>query len=295
MNIKKCLDYQKQFFTDFAQAWQKRSDLDLYQMIDTTAKSLRLEVSEVPAYILAYDKEAQNELEAYLQKGLTHWLRQDIPFFEIDARGVIMFGDWYHRRQFGRLDVWNRQMIQNTPNQQQILPELERYASDSETYLEDRLQRLHDELFTDVKDLEHDLERAQTAAETAQTEVHSRISRERPQPQNGTGRLKSLFGFGDEPEEQPEPVAPVTPAPSKPVNTTQIMDLKNRLRTAKSDAEVEFDDQKRQIEVEVAVIRYEYQAIMNHYSSIEQFENALAHISESYLAALSEKGADQDA
>jgi hypothetical protein len=294
MNIKKCLDYQKQFFTDFAQAWQKRSDLDLYQMIDTTAKSLRLEVSEVPAYILAYDKEAQNELEAYLQKGLTHWLRQDIPFFEIDSRGVIMFGDWYHRRQFGSLDVWNRQIIQNTPNQQHILPELERYASDSDTYLEDRLQRLHDELFADVKDLEHDLERAQSAAETAQAEVHSRISRERPQPQNGTGRLKSLFGFGDEPEE-PEPVAPVTPTPSKPVNTTQIMDLKNRLRTAKSDAEAEFDDQKRQIEVEVAVIRYEYQAIMNHYSSIDQFENALAHISESYLDALSEKGADQDA
>ena len=61
MTIQSSLDYQTKFFTDFAKAWADHSTFRLYQGIDTTAENLRLELSDAPGYILAYDKSAQRE------------------------------------------------------------------------------------------------------------------------------------------------------------------------------------------------------------------------------------------
>ncbi|ANK60362.1 hypothetical protein [Loigolactobacillus backii] len=278
MDTEKCLNYQKQFFIDFAQAWHDRSDLELYRKIDTTASSLRLETSEVPAYILAYDKQAQAELKAYLQRGLTKWLRTYIPFFEINSEGVVMFGDWYHRRQFGVLDVWNRQIIQTDELQQQILPELEGYEKDNDNYLQNRLDQLHEQLYQEANELHADLDRATENADSAVAQ--SRLNRDKA-PQQNSGRLKNLLNFMDNNSgnEETADSETTTPAP----NAAEIDDLKTRFTAAKQLADTHYDEQKRQLEVEVAVIRYEYQAIVNQYSSLTQFENALVHIQESYL------------
>ena len=69
MSIETSLTYQKKFFSDFTDAWHKKSRYRLYQGIDATAENLRLDIEEAPGYILAYDKSAQAELHDFLQIG----------------------------------------------------------------------------------------------------------------------------------------------------------------------------------------------------------------------------------
>lgn len=290
MSIEKSLDYQKRFFTNFAAAWRDHSDLDLYRGIDATADALRLDLSEVPGYILAYDKQAQAELRAYLQKGLIQWLQTYIPFFEISADGVVMFGDWYHRRQFGVLDVWTRQIMQYADEERQILPDLENYAADPENYLKKRLARLHDDIFADADHLQSQLEKAQHQAEE-QPEAPTRSSRDRNSSGGFKGLMKNLI---DQPDSQ---------AAEKPQGTenSTIANLQEQLKTARAAAQAHYDEEKRQLQVKAAVTNYEYQAIMSQYSSVTQFENSLQHIADSYMASLeagpqlaAQQGSDDD-
>ena len=53
MSIETSLTYQKKFFSDFTDAWHKKSRYRLYQGIDATAENLRLDIEEAPGYILA--------------------------------------------------------------------------------------------------------------------------------------------------------------------------------------------------------------------------------------------------
>ena len=274
MDIEKSLDYQKRFFTNFAAAWQDHSDLDLYRGIDATADALRLDLSEVPGYILAYDKQAQSELRAYLQKGLVEWLQTYIPFFEVSADGIVMFGDWYHRRQFGVLDVWTRQIMQYSDAERQILPDLETYAADPENYLKKRLANLHDETYSEADHLQSRLEQAQ-AAVAAEPDALTRSSRER----SGGGFKGLMKNFIDQPEDEAAPQSSQT-------DSSEVASLQSQLKAARAEAQVRYDEEKRQIQVEAAVTNYEYQAIISQYSSLQQFENSLQHIADSYMASL---------
>lgn len=274
MDIEKSLDYQKRFFTNFAAAWQDHSDLDLYRGIDATADALRLDLSEVPGYILAYDKQAQSELHAYLQKGLVEWLQTYIPFFEVSADGIVMFGDWYHRRQFGVLDVWTRQIMQYSDAERQILPDLETYAADPENYLKKRLANLHDEAYSEADHLQSRLEQAQ-AAVAAEPDALTRSSRER----SGGGFKGLMKNFIDQPEDEAAPQSSQT-------DSSEVASLQSQLKDARAEAQARYDEEKRQIQVEAAVTNYEYQAIISQYSSLQQFENSLQHIADSYMASL---------
>ncbi|MGO3380663.1 MAG: hypothetical protein ACTIMD_02205 [Loigolactobacillus coryniformis] len=274
MDIEKSLDYQKRFFTNFAAAWQDHSDLDLYRGIDATADALRLDLSEVPGYILAYDKQAQSELRAYLQKGLVEWLQTYIPFFEVSADGIVMFGDWYHRRQFGVLDVWTRQIMQYSDAERQILPDLETYAADPENYLKKRLANLHDEAYSEADHLQSRLEQAQ-AAVAAEPDALTRSSRER----SGGGFKGLMKNFIDQPEDEAAPQSSQT-------DSSEVASLQSQLKAARTEAQARYDEEKRQIQVEAAVTNYEYQAIISQYSSLQQFENSLQHIADSYMASL---------
>lgn len=274
MDIEKSLDYQKRFFTNFAAAWQDHSDLDLYRGIDATADALRLDLSEVPGYILAYDKQAQSELRAYLQKGLVEWLQTYIPFFEVSADGIVMFGDWYHRQQFGVLDVWTRQIMQYSDAERQILPDLETYAADPENYLKKRLANLHDEAYSEADHLQSRLEQAQ-AAVAAEPDALTRSSRER----SGGGFKGLMKNFIDQPEDEAAPQSSQT-------DSSEVASLQSQLKAARAEAQVRYDEEKRQIQVEAAVTNYEYQAIISQYSSLQQFENSLQHIADSYMASL---------
>lgn len=274
MDIEKSLDYQKRFFTNFAAAWQDHSDLDLYRGIDATADALRLDLSEVPGYILAYDKQAQSELRAYLQKGLVEWLQTYIPFFEVSADGIVMFGDWYHRRQFGVLDVWTRQIMQYSDAERQILPDLETYAADPENYLKKRLANLHDEAYSEADHLQSRLEQAQ-AAVAAEPDALTRSSRER----SGGGFKGLMKNFIDQPEDEAAPQSSQT-------DSSEVASLQSQLKAARAEAQARYDEEKRQIQVEAAVTNYEYQAIISQYSSLQQFENSLQHIADSYMASL---------
>ncbi|MFD0898218.1 hypothetical protein [Loigolactobacillus binensis] len=274
MDIEKSLDYQKRFFTNFAAAWQDHSDLDLYRGIDATADALRLDLSEVPGYILAYDKQAQAELRAYLQKGLVEWLQTYIPFFEVSADGIVMFGDWYHRRQFGVLDVWTRQIMQYSETERQILPDLETYAKDPKNYLKKRLASLHDDVFADADHLQSQLEKAQ-AAVAAEPDAATRSSRER----TGGGFKGLMKNFIDQPETNES-------VPQSTSDTSEVASLQSHLNTARAEAQARYDEEKRQLQVEAAVTNYEYQAIIGQYSSLKQFENSLQHIADSYMASL---------
>lgn len=274
MDIEKSLDYQKRFFTNFAAAWQDHSDLDLYRGIDATADALRLDLSEVPGYILAYDKQAQSELRAYLQKGLVEWLQTYIPFFEVSADGIVMFGDWYHRQQFGVLDVWTRQIMQYSDAERQILPDLETYAADPENYLKKRLANLHDEAYSEADHLQSRLEQAQ-AAVAAEPDALTRSSRER----SGGGFKGLMKNFIDQPEDEAAPQSSQT-------DSSEVASLQSQLKAARTEAQARYDEEKRQIQVEAAVTNYEYQAIISQYSSLQQFENSLQHIADSYMASL---------
>lgn len=274
MDIEKSLDYQKRFFTNFAAAWQDHSDLDLYRGIDATADALRLDLSEVPGYILAYDKQAQSELHAYLQKGLVEWLQTYIPFFEVSADGIVMFGDWYHRRQFGVLDVWTRQIMQYSDAERQILPDLETYAADPENYLKKRLANLHDEAYSEADHLQSRLEQAQ-AAVAVEPDALTRSSRER----SGGGFKGLMKNFIDQPEDEAAPQSSQT-------DSSEVASLQSQLKAARAEAQARYDEEKRQIQVEAAVTNYEYQAIISQYSSLQQFENSLQHIADSYMASL---------
>ena len=128
MTVEASLNYQQIFFNDFATAWSDWSTYRLYQGIDKTASTLRLEVTETPGYILAYDKNAQDELNDFLQAAFVKFLREHVPFFEVSDDGQVFFGDWYHRRQFGQLSVFTRTIDQATPQERNILPQLMAFA-----------------------------------------------------------------------------------------------------------------------------------------------------------------------
>nr|WP_243680775.1 hypothetical protein [Lacticaseibacillus manihotivorans] len=81
MTVEASLTYQQTFFQRFRQGLAGPVDVSLVSSIDKTASSLRLEVTETPGYILAYDKGAQDELHDFLQKAFVAFLREHVPFF----------------------------------------------------------------------------------------------------------------------------------------------------------------------------------------------------------------------
>ncbi len=153
MSIETSLTYQKKFFSDFTDAWHKKSRYRLYQGIDATAENLRLDIEEAPGYILAYDKSAQAELHDFLQIGFIDFLRQHIPFFEVNDQGTIYFGNWYHRRDFGHINVILRAITQSTDEQRKILPQLEAFSDDPDHYLDRQLDAMRKEVYRDVDSL----------------------------------------------------------------------------------------------------------------------------------------------
>lgn len=277
MSVENSLAYQQKFFSDFASAWEDHSYYRLYTGIDHTAENLRLDIHEVPGYVLAYDKSAQQELHHFLRDNLIKWLRQAIPFFEISDDGRIFFGDWYHRREFGSLDVFARSIVHQNEAQQDILPHLSQFAQDPDHYLDSQIERLRKTTYQHATDLHSRLE----ALEAQQDEP---VQEEERPSSSGSGFRGLLKNFID-PEESTTQGAP---KPSRHALTggADITQVRRQFEAAKEEADRQFDSDKRQMQVAAAVTRYEYQAVMNHYSSIDQFINALTNLRVNYMKAL---------
>ncbi|MFD1392541.1 SbcC family exonuclease [Lacticaseibacillus jixianensis] len=270
MTVESSLNYQNNFFKAFAKAWADRSTYRLYQGIDDTSETLRLALTETPGYILAYDKGAERELHDFLRQDFIAFLRQHIPFFEVSDQGDVFFGDWYHRRQFGVIDVFARGIVQRTDAERDILPQLRAFAEDPDHFLDHQLEALRKDTYQEVDRLHRQIEDAEAdAASTVATQPEAPASRVR-------GFLKS---FVDPDQEQ-------SSTPPRKAGTIDPSQLKARFDSAKAAADEAFDAQKRQLQVAAAITRYEYQAVLATYSSVEQFENILSSLQADFMRAL---------
>ncbi|WDF83023.1 SbcC family exonuclease [Lacticaseibacillus pabuli] len=288
MSVENSLAYQQKFFGEFAKAWQDHSYYRLYAGIDKTAETLRLDIHEVPGYILAYDKSAQKELRHFLQSNLVDWLREYVPFFEVSDDGHVYFGDWYHRREFGSLDVFARSIVHQSESQQAILPHLSQFAQDPDHYLDDQIEHLRKEVYQRATDLHARLENLETSEDEPE-ELQQRSS-----SNSGSGFRGLLKNFIDPDDAPSSSNSSNGDAPKKrPLsNTNEISQVRTQFEDAKDDADQRFDAEKRQLQVDAAVTRYEYQAVMNRYSSIDQFINILTNLRKDYMKAL--KAAEEE-
>lgn len=277
MTVESSLHYQQTFFNDFTDAWAKQSTFRLFQGIDKTASTLRLEVAETPGYILAYDKAAQDELRLFLQKAFVAFLREHVPFFEVSDDGDVFFGDWYHRRQFGTLNVFSRNIDQSTSEERNIMPQLTAFAQDPEHYLDNQLEALRKDIYRGVNDLHNQLEAAEAEAPVQPTRSTNTAGG------SFRGLLKNFIDPDDAQDDTPQP----TPTRRR---TQAPADLKQRFDAAKAQADSEFDAKKRTMQVSAAITRYEYQAVIGTYSSITQFENILANLKDDFMRALEVQG-----
>ncbi len=277
MTVKSSLNYQQTFFNDFGAAWDKHSTYRLYQGIDKTATNLRLELNETPGYILAYDKDAQEELRGFLQKAFVTFLREHIPFFEVADDGRVFFGDWYHRREFGQLSVFTRTIDQVTSEERNILPQLVAFAEDPDHYLDNQLEALRKDIYRQVNDLHNQLEAASVEEPAQPTRTASTTG----------GSFRGLLKNFIDPDDADDEANAPTPAPKR--HTPVPSNLKQRFDEAKAAADDEFDAKKRTMQVSAAITRYEYQAVISTYSSITQFENILANLKSDFMRALEAK------
>jgi hypothetical protein len=292
MSVETSLAYQQQFFTAFAKAWSDKSDYRLYKGIDDTARTLRLDIHEVPGYVLAYDKSAQEELHHYLRKNLISWLREYIPFFEVADDGRVFFGDWYHRREFGRLDVFAREIMHQDEDQRAILPHLQEFAADPDHYLDVQVEQLRKACYQHATDLHSQLETLEadnadpdTTRQNAPAASGSTTTRLR-------GLLKNFMDPDADTSDDAKEEAPATPT-RHAYHGVDINRVRAQFQEAKEAADAEFDAKKRSLQVAAAVTRYEYQAVLTTYSSIDQFINILSNLPKDYTQAL--KKAEEDA
>lgn len=286
MKINECLNYQTRFFNNFNQAWQNHSDLMLYKQIDNTAENLRLDISEVPGYILAYDQQAQQELHDYLQEGLIAWLKHYLPFFEINHNGVVMFGNWYHRRRFGVLDTWRRKIIQTNADEQSVIPELEKYAEDPKNYLDNQIKHVHDIVYDDANSLKRRINKLEKQNNEAPVADETSAAPKEEHP-TSSSRLSSFFANlidDDDKNNKKENTDKHIVTSNHDDNDMQA--LQDQYSVALADADERFINQKRAVQVEAAVVNYEYQAIMSEFSSFNQFLNALLKMPQAYTEYL---------
>ncbi|WP_155286931.1 SbcC family exonuclease [Lacticaseibacillus zhaodongensis] len=286
MSVETSLAYQQKFFDDFVNAWQNHSDYRLYKGIDGTASTLRLDIHEVPGYILAYDKSAQEELHHFLRGNLVKWLREYVPFFEVSDDGHVFFGDWYHRREFGTLDVFSREIVHQNEQQQEILPQLQAFAQDPDHYLDDQVDRLRKSVYQEATDLHAQIDDYESVDDDDQQPETRTASNGSTGSGSGLrGLLKNFIDPDDDDDDSSQPAA--TPLPSRRNrHGVDINRLRRQFADAKEAADQKFDGEKRQLEVAAAVTRYEYQAVMSQYSSIDQFINVLANLSKDYMKTL---------
>ncbi|WP_203663075.1 SbcC family exonuclease [Lacticaseibacillus sp. 53-4] len=273
MTVESSLNYQNNFFNTFAQAWADRSTYHLYQGIDKTAETLRLTLAETPGYILAYDKSAVHELHDFLQQDFIAFLREHIPFFEVSDQGEVFFGDWYHRRQFGSIDVFARNIVQRTDAERAILPQLRAFAKDPDHFLDHQLEAMRKDTYQEVDRLHRQLEDAEADAAADNT----------AQPEATGSRVRGFLKSFVDPD-QDQGSAPA----HKPAGPDQSK-LRARFDSAKASADEAFDAQKRQLQVGAAITRYEYQAVTSNYSSVDQFENILGSLQDDFMQALALK------
>ena len=285
MSVEKSLAYQQKFFDDFATAWQDHSNYRLYKGIDDTAATLRLDIHEVPGYILAYDKSAQEELHDDLRGNFIQWLRQYVPFFEVSDDGRVFFGDWYHRREFGSLDVFGREIIHQNEEQQSIMPQLQNFAKDPDHYLDDQIERLRRRIYQEATDLHSQIE-------ALESQDDGDSSSSAPAAGAASGGFRGLLKNFIDPDDAPDDSQRTTQPSRRNLRGGDINHLRTQLAAAKESADSKFDGEKRQLQVSAAVTRYEYQAVMNQYSSIDQFINILANLRVDYMKAL--KKAEED-
>lgn len=285
MSVEKSLAYQQKFFNDFATAWQDHSNYRLYKGIDDTAATLRLDIHEVPGYILAYDKSAQEELHDDLRGNFIQWLRQYVPFFEVSDDGRVFFGDWYHRREFGSLDVFSREIIHQNEEQQSIMPQLQNFAKDPDHYLDDQIERLRRRIYQEATDLHSQIE-------ALESQDDGDSSSSAPAAGAASGGFRGLLKNFIDPDDAPDDSQRTTQPSRRNLRGGDINHLRTQLAAAKESADSKFDGEKRQLQVSAAVTRYEYQAVMNQYSSIDQFINILANLRVDYMKAL--KKAEED-
>ncbi|WP_056969708.1 hypothetical protein [Lacticaseibacillus thailandensis] len=293
MSVETSLKYQQDFFEHFAAAWADQSTYRIYQGIDNTAANLRLDPHDVPGYILAYDKQAEQELMTFLQQHLVSWLRDHIPFFDVTDDGRVFFGDWYHRRQFGRLDVINRTILHQTDDQRAIMPQLYDFADHQATYLDDQLEDMRRNVYQQATDLHNQLETLEAdQAGDSEASTGGRVASNAASSSanNGSGLRGLLRNFidpdepdGDAPEEQP-----VRPArqPQRRGNGLDINRIRRQFDQAKAAADKAFDSQKRQLQVAAAVTNYEYQAVTKEYDTVADFANVLTSMADDYMQAL---------
>lgn len=295
MEINECLNYQKNFFINFNEAWIKHSDLSLYEQIDSTANNLRMDISEVPEYILAYDQKAQQELHDYLQSGLIKWLNNYIPFFQVNTNGIVMFGNWYHRERFGILDVWRRKIIQTDVKEQNIIPELEKYSSDPENYLNNRLKHLHNIIYDDANSLKLHIGEIEKNKENIEQNNDNNINeyiedQDQKTHSSSSNRLSNFFAsFIDDKPKDKEHIKnniDINENNDLEKNIKELKDLKEKYNVALNNANKNYVDQERILKVQSAVINYEYQAIMNHFDSFNQFVNSLFKMPQKYMEYL---------
>lgn len=220
---------------------------------------------------MAYDKNAQAELHDFLQIGLIDFLRQHIPFFEVNDQGTVYFGNWYHRREFGHINVILRAITQSADEQRRILPQLEAFSDDPDHYLDRQLDAMRKEVYRDVDSLHTQIDNLE--AENAP---------ERGQATQGNSGFRGLLKNFIDPSDDDQA------SPSQPSGDASR--LKAQFDKEKLTADDIFDKRKRELEVSAAITRYEFQAVMGTYSSVAEFENILANLKDDFMQSLKLEG-----
>ena len=107
---------------------------------------------------------------------------------------------------------------------------------------------------------------------------------ERDQPAQGGSGFRGLLKNFIDPNDDDDP------APTSRSSAADASQLKARFDKEKLAADDTFDKRKRELEVSAAITRYEYQAVMNTYSSVAEFENVLANLKDDFMQSLKLEG-----
>lgn len=195
-------------------------------------------------------------------------MRQTIPFFTVKHQGTIYFGNWYHRRDFGTINVLLRAITQSTEQQRKILPQHTAFSEHPHHYLDRQLDALRKTVYHDVH--------------SHTTQIHNLTATAAPtrdQSAQGNGGFRGLLLNLLDPRHTSD-------APAATHSKTDASQLKARLHKTKLAAQHAFDKRKRTYTVSAALTRYTYQAVYSTYSSVATFTNVLANLLEHLLQYL---------
>lgn len=174
--------------------------------------------------------------------------------------GTIYFGNWYVRRDFGVINVFCCAITQCTDEQRKIRSQLEAFLDDPDVYLDRQLD-------ASCKEVYHDVDLRYTQIDNLEAEA----APERDVSAQGNGGSRGLLKNSIDPSDESE-------LPAAQLSKTELSQLKARFDKEKLAADDASDKRKRELEVLLAITRYEYQAVLSTYSLVLEFENVLLYL-----------------